>query len=265
MAEPAVKATLLDDQPDEFPVVHRWVRGADGRMELLELPLTPELFLDPQIGDQVVQTNLHFDLASMLCEMIRRHLQAKRQDVLVMGDVKHVWRARDRRGPAPDVSVVLGVENPGRVRESFNLANEGVLPCLIIEIVSSSNPKIRKSDLVDKVELYQRVGIPEYLLIDPPGPETAGRFQLIFHRLAATGRYRRVAPNEEGRLISETTGIAFATSQDGQDVLLFDAATGQRLLTSSEVVAKAADEAKLRKEAEAEVARLRAELARLKR
>src|SRR6187200_1675310 len=49
MAEPVRKQRapeLLDEEPGI--TLQRWVEGPGGRMELVEMPLTPELFLNPQ-------------------------------------------------------------------------------------------------------------------------------------------------------------------------------------------------------------------------
>src|SRR4029077_19584952 len=54
-----VETTPADQAPDEdlsgIDIVQRWVEGPDGHMELLDLPLTPELFLDGQLDDKVIQ------------------------------------------------------------------------------------------------------------------------------------------------------------------------------------------------------------------
>lgn len=67
-----------------------------------------------------------------------------------------------------------------------------------------------------------------------------------------------MGPDSQGRLHSETTGLLFAPSEDGSTVRVTDARTGQWLLTPSE-------ERAARKAAEAEVARLRAEIERLRK
>lgn len=64
--------------------------------------------------------------------------------------------------------------------------------------------------------------------------------------------------------VSQTTGISFQVSPDGRRVLLFDSASGRRLLSPAEWEALAASEAEARANAEAELARLREELARLR-
>lgn len=249
--------------------VHRWVETPSGRMKLQELPLTPEYFLDPQIGDQVVQSYRHWRVTGQLHDIVSRHVSSLWEEVLVLSDQKLLWGHREWRQPAPDITVIPDV--PGSrdwEGSSFDVGETGLRPCLIVEVVSFSNAKIRKTDLVDKVELYERERIREYLALDPPQRANGERFQWLGYRLDDTGRYRRIEPDVEGRIVSETTGLAFGISPDGQTVLVFDARTGERLYTSFEIAArqteKAAREAEARKDAEAEVARLREEIARLK-
>jgi Uma2 family endonuclease len=44
------------------------------------------------------------------------------------------------------------------------LANEDLLPAIVIEIVSPGNPE---NDYVRKVQAYAEMGIPEYWIVDP--------------------------------------------------------------------------------------------------
>lgn len=137
-------------------------------------------------------------------------------------------------------------------------------PCLIIEVVSYSDAEMYRNDHEKKVELYQRVGIPEYLIVDPSfSPEDPLR--LTGYRMASDGRYRQIAPDSRGCLRSETTNLLFAPSEDGRTIRVGDAETGEWMLTSGEEQAarKAAEERG--REAEAELARLRAEVERLRK
>src|SRR5262245_58628305 len=112
MAEPARIRTLdrapAHDESDEQPcTLLRYVKRPDGRMELQETPLTPEDFLDPKVGDTMVQGKPHVVAATFLFDLLTRRFHG-RPDVLVLHDVKHLMMPR--RGPAPDVSVIMGLE-----------------------------------------------------------------------------------------------------------------------------------------------------------
>lgn len=287
MAEPAWKTPAgtpeqeASDEAREECVLLRWVEHPDGRRELLELPLTRELFLDPQLGDTMVQGDWHDITAREIADLLANHFRSQ-PDVRVFHDMKHYLVPR-RPAPAPDVSVVRGLR-PRRRRSSFRVKREGVRPCLVIEVVSPG-AEARQADLEDKVELYRIAGIPEYLIADSPGNLTGLPFQLMGYRLDAAGRYQPMQPDAEGRFLSETTGIWFQVSPDGQRIFLFEYPTGRRLLNLAEqeeranreaekaireakareaAEEKALREAEARKAAEQEAAQTRAELARLR-
>jgi Uma2 family endonuclease len=279
--EPGGESNLTEELTTDF--VHRWVELPSGRMEFQELPLTPEYFLDPKIGDQVVQSYRHWRVTSQLHGIVLGHVQERWEEVLVLSDQKLLWGHREWRRPAPDITVIPNVPDSRNWEgSSFNVGKTGLRPCLIIEVVSFSNAKIRQTDLVDKVDLYQREKIREYLALDPPQRSNGERFEWIGYRLDDGGRYRRIEPDAEGRIVSETTGLAFGLAPDAKGIEVFEAETGKRLFTALERAAiearkaeqeaqrakqeteRATREAEARKAAEAEVALLRAELARLK-
>jgi hypothetical protein len=137
------------------------------------------------------------------------------------------------------------------------LWRRGAPPCLVIEVVSPKDSRIRRTDEVDKVALYERIGVREYLLVDLPRRATAHRFRLKGYQLGPDGRYRPIEPDSQGRFFSETTNLWFAVSAEGDRVHLFDATTGARLLSPQE-----AEEGL--QAAEAELERLRAEIERLR-
>jgi Uma2 family endonuclease len=248
---------ILEDDESVGGWVQRWVRQPNGSREFQEFPLTPEYFLDPKWGDQTVQGLMHGEAARLLANVLDQRFP-DREDVLVLTDVKLLWGHREWRRPVPDVALVQGIRDRKRAlrRRSFNVAREGVRPSLIIEVVSD-NPELRRTDHVDKKELYEREKIPEYLLLDLPRSDTDDRFQWTGYRLDAAGRYQPIEPDEAGRLFSEVTGLWFGLSPDSQQIWVTDAVTGERLLTPKE-------EEKARKAAEAELTRLREEIARLK-
>jgi Uma2 family endonuclease len=286
MAEPVHKP-MEPDVPDEEPgmTLERWVEGLDGRIEQVVMPLTPELFLNPEFGDHISHSKRHTDTARRIVDRLEDFFRPV-PDVLITMDMKHLF-GPGLDQPSPDVSVIRGVRDRDADREIFDVVAESVRPCLIIEVVSSLSSRIRQADLEDKVTLYLRAGIQEYLIVDSQRRER--RFRLLGYRLVGGGpasSYRPIKPDEEGRLLSETTGLWFQVSPDGDQVLIFEHPSGRLLPTREDlnnlreaaedkvqaeaearkvVEEKARAETEARQVAENEVSRLRAEIDHLRK
>lgn len=251
--------------PGADPFPYGWrirhVRLPSGEVTEQQIPLTPEDLLDPQLGDVVVQGTKHYWEAHDVAGPLRDHF-ASREDVLVASDLKMLWGIPDLAEPAPDVAVIFGVRDKHANRDSFDCVREGTRPSLVIEVVSSRDAEMRRNDYELKVGIYERAEVPEYILLDPPAPFTRNRCLLTGYRLGADGKYQPIHPDPKGFLLSETTDLLFGVAEDGQTLEVIDAATGERLLTSLEAkeARRAAEERA--EAAEAEIARLRAELER---
>jgi Uma2 family endonuclease len=111
---------------------------------------------------------------------------------------------------------------------------------MVVEVTSRST---RREDLAD---LYEQLGVEEYFLFDILGEYLSPRLQ--GYRLR-DGRYQALQPGPGGALVSETIGIILVPETEA--LRLVDAATGEILLRPEEM--------------EAEVARLKEELARLRK
>lgn len=250
----------------------RRVRLPSGEVTEQQIPLTPEDLLDPQLGDVVVQGWLHGDTGSMLYEALKQHFEGI-EDILVTFDMKMLWGIPGLPEPSPDIAVIRGFRRRGRdlkKLKTFDVVQEGVLPCFILEVVSPDDPEVRKNDYEKKVKIYEAAGVPEYFLLEPPQIEDA--ILLTGYRLGPDRLYRPVLPDATGFLLSETTRLLFGIAEDGQ-LRVLDADTRDPLILkrSEERAARKRAEA-AREEAEAartkaeeEVARLRAEVERLKR
>jgi len=264
MAEPAWKTPIerQDEPDDDGPGITllRWVERPDGELEQVAMPLTPELFLHSQFGDHMSQGMRHSNTARRIADRLEHHFRAER-DVLVTFDLTH-YLGSDLPYPSPDISVIRGLPDPQTNRESFDLEEEGVRPCLIVEVVSPKSARIRRTDLVSKVEIYALAGIAEYVIVDSKLRDP--RFRLLGYRLDRSGRYQAIEPDDQGRILSETTGLWFQISPDGDEVLLFEHPAGEPLLTHEQEgeLRKVAEERAAR--AEAELERLRAEIERLR-
>jgi len=148
----------------------------------------------------------------------------------------------ERQSVAPDIFVVLGVEK--KRRRYYNLEVERKAPDLVIEMVSTNS---KLDDLGSKRVLYASLGVREYYVFDPTGEVI--KEQLRGFRLEQ-GDY---VPVVGSRLQSQVLKLDLVV--EGGKLRFYDRRTGQRLLTHEESEAA-------RRAAEAEVARLRVELAK---
>ncbi|MFO0591132.1 MAG: Uma2 family endonuclease [Polyangiaceae bacterium] len=98
----------------------------------------------------------------------------------------------------PDILAVVGVDEPEEdERMSWVVADEGRGLDLVIEVLYKGD---REKDLVDNVERYAQLGIPEYFVFD--------RLRLRIHgyRLTGPGRYQPILP-QYGRYHSDVLGL----------------------------------------------------------
>jgi Uma2 family endonuclease len=180
----------------------------------------------------------------------------------------------------PDAFVAKGIRRGNR--RTYKIWIEGKAPDVIIETTSR---KTRRKDTRDKPQLYARLGVKEYFLFDPRGEYLDPPLQ--GYRLAGD-EYERIEPDADGALDSRELELRLRIVDGHLDFVRWD--TGERLLTRNKQVlreavarrraeaarrraeaarqreAERADrEAAARRATEAEVARLRDELALLRR
>jgi Uma2 family endonuclease len=242
---------LPDD--NNFPSGWRYVSQAllDGRIVYRRVPLTQADFLNPQEEDQMPQRQRHGYLSTDLFTMFRKRYD-NNPNMLVLYDINMKWGIPGLKEPAPDVSIVPNIKNKETDRGSFYVKKEKTRPCLVIEVVSPGYP----GDDSDKVKIYQRAGVPEYIFIDPKSKDKTAAWEIKGYRLQGR-QYSEIQPDAEGRLFSQTTGVYFALAENKRGVVLTDVLTGERLLTAEEEQT-ARKKAEARAKAEAE-ARLQAE------
>lgn len=227
----------------------------DGRETIKYIPLQPENFLDPQLGDVMVQSEQHFRLVKSLFDRFDiRYLNDATTGV--MSDVKMLWGMPGLQEPAPDLAVIPNLTTKGQEHPSFNTVAEGTRPCLVVEVIS---PHYAGDDTT-KVTIYAQAGVQEYIIINPHFEDWAAPYELTGYRLEQ-GQYVPIQPDEAGRLYSMTTNVWFGLDESERNLVLEDGDSNELLLDN-----RAAHAARLQAEqraaaAEAEVARLRAQLA----
>ena len=193
------------------------------------------------------------------------------QRVYVSGDLLVYYeQGNPRRFVVPDAFVAKGLAP--RMRRVYKTWVEGKSPDVVIETTSKGT---RRKDTVDKPELYARLGVMEYFLFDPTqeylDPPLQG------HRLVGGG-YVPIELDVAGGLESHELGLRLVMVDirlrfyrlDTGELLLRRVERAERDVERAQHEAERADreaeradrEVAARQAAEAELARLREELAR---
>ncbi len=186
----------------------------------------------------MAETDAHRDWMVRIIELLKFFFLGKH--VYVSGNLLIYYEeGNPKKSVAPDVFVAKNCD-PGR-RRIFKIWEERVGPVFVMETTSK---KTRRQDLGPKKELYAQLGILEYFFYDPLAEWLKPALQ--GYRLV-NGEYVPIEANADGGVVSEQLGITFRL--EGEDLALFETATGKRLLTGEERA----------QQLEAELARLRAE------
>jgi Uma2 family endonuclease len=205
----------------------------------------PPIYYPASDGEPMAETDTHIKLMIYLREALADFFRDA-LDVYVAANLFVYYQEGDpTKVVAPDVFVAKGV--PKHDRRIYQMWKEDKGPDVVFELTSRST---RQEDLGPKKGIYEVMGVEEYFIFDPLGEYLEPR--LVGFRLAKWG-YQRIE-EAEGPLVSQVLGLELRV--EGKTLRLIDPATRKKLLTPLE-----AQEA--RRRAEAEVERLRAELARL--
>lgn len=240
---PAAESALPSLPTFDLEVGWRYVYNPETDMHdqvpltLLDIlyPLEDEAIVMPESPDHDLWTRW---LATMLEGFLRGWLILS--DVLIHPGRKGV------PAKAPDIAAIPGGRRPETPERSYRVPRDGPIPTFVVEITSEDT---RVTDLQEKTLYCAAVGVREMLIIDL-WPEDGGPWRLLGYRLEDSPYYREIMPDAEGGMTFETIGVRFvAVGRERID--LYDAETGERLLTPEE----------LKEHAEAESARAEAEAA----
>lgn len=250
---PADAATTADP----FPYGWRYVKmaGPDGIVRTERVPLTADQAWHPEEGDQVTENSQHERWRTYLGSVFAARL-AGDPTAAVLSDVLVKWDHPTVRPTGPDVAVLLGVQEQ-RVWGTFDVAEEGARPALVIEIVSPSSTETDRSGKRDE---YEAVGVPLYVLVDAVGLRDPAPLRLIAYRLGATG-YEVMPPDERGWLWLEPVRVWLGV-EHGRPRCYDEA--GQPIPDYLEQAAARAEAETRAAAAEARVRELEAELRRLR-
>ena len=236
---------------DKFPYGWRYKTKTLPNGEKIDYkePLTTDDFLNPQLGDCMIQRDKHLRSNTNLFTVFDNRY-ANDPSVGVFSDLKMVWGIPGLIEPAPDIAVVPNLQNQDEEadRPIFDVNKEGTRPCLVIEVMSPGYP----GDDTQKVDIYEQAGVQEYIIINPHSEKVRPFYEIWGYRLVA-GTYKPIKLDKQGRLLSQTTNVLFSVHEKGQRLRLRDAHTGKWLLNARETEATLLKETKARQKAEERV------------
>jgi Uma2 family endonuclease len=217
-------------------------------------------------------------LQRLICELLRPLLarflteraaaRGRREAWNVGSDQFIYWQKHNSSARiAPDIYVLRGVPQ-SRVIRSWKVWETGIAPLFCLEVVSHDAEK----DYVDAPSLYANLGVNDLVIFDPEARERRGRARFQVYRRVGSRGLVSVEVTNEDRVRSRTLGcwLRAVGHGDEQRIRVALGARGEDLLPTDAERAERADEERAEKEreraarlaAEAEVARLRAELAK---
>ena len=226
-------------------------------------------------GKPMAAGDLHLEILIWLLQALRAYF-SERPEVYVSGDILTYYvEGNPRAVCAPDVLITFGIGQ--KQRRTYKVWEEGKVPDFVMEFSSKTT---YQNDLTDKMELYAALGIPNYLLYDAEAlylPSPLMGFQLV------KGVYVPIPPGVDGGVHSDVLGLDFHIRD--RRLAVYDPVAEQWLQVPAEqhaaraedaearaenaearaenAEARAAQETIARQKAEAELERLREQLARL--
>jgi Uma2 family endonuclease len=203
-------------------------------------------------GKPVGETDVHRREILHTIETLERHFRDA-PDIYVSGNLMFYYEEGNPSAVvSPDVFVVKGVRKG--LRRTYKLWEEGVAPCVVIEMTSRST---RLEDKGNKRALYALLGVREYFLFDPLGeylkPPLQG-FTLV------DGEYAALPVESDGGIISRELGLKLY--RDETVLRLFDLASGREVVRTEDL-SDVLQQTLARVHQAEEQARLTAEQARL--
>ncbi|HBB31239.1 MAG TPA: hypothetical protein DDZ80_28240 [Cyanobacteria bacterium UBA8803] len=229
---PSPPSTASDRTPELAECGWRFasITQPDGTIAQQRVPLTSEEFLHPQECFHLPNSTFHDDVAGQAKDILTRRY-ANDPTTGVFRDLLIEWDIAGQGDHCPDTFVAFGITNKEQNRSKFIVADEGVRPAFVLEVVS---PRYRKEDREAKVIEYARTRVQEYVIIDRRTQRGQVVEEVLGYRLVE-GLYQPIAPDEEGRIRCDTVGLLIGLQEGG--LVMDDASTGERLLSSLELEA----------------------------
>jgi Uma2 family endonuclease len=217
-----------------------------------DMPILYEDEGQEEIGESIPHTDADHDLSMG----IKEHLRGQPTHN-VASNLNVYYHPTDRRAyVSPDVMVVVTPEPLPRV-SSYTIGPGRPAPILVIEILSRRS--FQQQDLTNKPDIYGRLGVAEYILVDSTGEFLHEK--VLLKRWVDSDTWDDEQDSDGG--VTSRLGFRIVIEEDNRPRVI-DLKTGRRYLRPDEAHAAVAAEAEAKRKAEDRVRELEAELAKLR-
>lgn len=173
-------------------------------------------------GKPMGETDLHRDWMVRLLEIFRQRYIG--QQVYIASDLLLYYvEGTPTKYVVPDCFVVLNCD-PQR-RRTFLTWKEGRVPDVVFEVTSRSTSSV---DYIDKLAIYEQMGVQEYYLYDP----TAEYLDPSLQGYRLTNGDLHAIPTMGGRIRCNMLGVDLFLN--GLDLVIVDSQTGIEQLTKAD-------------------------------
>lgn len=209
-----------------------------------------EIIYPEQRETDMGETWIHNTLAGNLSAMLRYFFE-NREDVFVAANLNLYYeKGTPQKWYAPDIFVAFGAGN--YPRSSYRIWEENIFPQVVFEIASD---KTWEKDIGEKYRFYESFGVEEYYILDAEFMFLTAPLMAFHHR---ENRFTEIDV-ENSRIFSPRLGLEIV--QVGRDFRFFNPETNEFLQTLTE---SEREKAQIKHQAETEIAKLKAEIERLK-
>jgi len=258
----------LATRPREGDVHMGSAIGTSVKPELQPRPISdddlPLLYEDEEEGE-MGEANIHVVTEEIARNGLKAHLRHQPR-YRVFSNMNLYYHPKDLKAyVSPDTMLVEPFAELGTDVSSYRIGVDGPVPRLTLEVLSARTAQQR--DLDEKMIVYAKLGVQEYILVDVTGEYLPQR--LLLKRLQPDGTWKDEQDPDGG--VTSQLGFRLIIDVDGH-LRMLNPATGERYARPDEAEAEARArrqaeqgmqaEAEARRHAEERIRVLEAELQR---
>jgi len=225
----------IQDDPLYVPNEQEWAQMSEMEKQLKEEKIIAALEKEFNL---MGETTIHFNARASATEVLRRYFKNKGKKSFIASDLHTLYPGE--MAFYPDLLIVFDVED--HHRRSWNVHREKKGLDFVLEIISKSS---RRNDQVEKLNLFARLGIPEYFIFDPDQYKIMGYTLQIEDSFQ---HYQQISSTQSNSVFSTILGLNLTVedyklrfvSTDGLEIPFGDeliSRLNEKLINKDEIIA----------------------------